>query len=146
VKVQELLAQSELINEGFWAISVNGSDTAGDLWGNCQDMMEHADYGMLDSPKLKLAAQAKLLLPVLKRALEDTETDSDPYNTHPTLNVAMVLVEKLKEQLAVSKPLREFGAKVAQQLKTEAEARQNQKHEYTVAMIRFAGELDKLTK
>lgn len=62
------------INEGFMNYSVGGSDSAADLWSNCIDK----------------------IVPVLKRGLKDRGNE---YNTTGPQNVAMILIEKLKNNI-----------------------------------------------
>jgi coenzyme F420-reducing hydrogenase alpha subunit len=81
--------ETEQINEGIMSYTVNGSDTAADLYGKCIDA----------------------LVPVLRKGLKEKGNE---YNTTGYENVAMVLLEKFKQDIKYSKlaPLaREVGKK-----------------------------------
>ena len=139
---------AELLTEGFSDFSVNGSDAASDLNFKAEEVAKRE--------KAKLKKQAGSLLPdnviaikvceavigALKTGLKDR---GNAYNTHGTLNVAMVMVEKWPQFRKLPK-WKQFAGEVAVTLEAEAKARKEQASEYTQHMYKFAKELEKLAK
>ena len=137
-------ANHKQLSEGFSGWTVDDSDNASDLWYHCQEAMEKLEVGtVLDSPKLRLAAEAKALIPILKREMREKGNE---YNTHGTLNVAMVALEHLKKHISMYHPLKSFIAEVASKLRQEAvKFKEKMGEEYIDQMQKFADKLDKLT-
>lgn len=116
-KLAGLPAKTEVLNEGFMDFSVSGSDSAADLW-----------YSVCN-------AAAK----TLKAGLRDKGNE---YNTHGTLNVGMILVEKFK---SLDGDLDKLGNEVKARLETEIEKMSGTSNKsYVSAMKRVLTKLENM--
>lgn len=149
MKVSQLFnSKKEVLAEGFWDFSVHGSDSAFDLVHRVKEAVKREkekikrQTGGIAPDNVILKAACISAIQQLKKAFRDK---GDQYNTHGTLNVAMIMVEEF-DQFRSLKMWKEFAAEVAEKLHAEAKARRSQKDEYTQEMYRFAKEVKKLAQ
>lgn len=106
--------------EGFMDYSVGGSDSAADLWHAVEKHIKKTKSAKTNSmmpEKVQLVVLADAMIEQLKIGLADK---GNAYNTHGTLNVAMILLEEVqKKYFAVSERLRKFTLEVANTLEKE---------------------------
>lgn len=120
--------KENLVTEGFMDFTVNGSDSAADLHAAALDAVEKH----------------------LRKGLKDK---GNAYNTHGTLNVAMILIEKYKDELNEYGHFHDLAVDVLNKLNDEIKEQQKRDKEnnrvsgdYLTAMQSFAKKLTSATK
>lgn len=137
---------AELLSEGFSGFSVSESDNAWDLNFQVEEAVEKkiADLkkktGDLLPNNVIAVKTCETAISVLKKGLKEK---GNAVNTHGTLNVAMIMVEKWP-QFRKLPAWKQFAGEVADKLEAEAKARREQGSEYTTEMYSFAAKLKKL--
>lgn len=136
---------SEILSEGFSDFTVGGSDNAADAHAAVKDALEKAEKNIRQNKMLPDAAVKLMLcreaIKELKKALKEK---GNAYNTHGTLNVAMILDEHF-HQFRKFGEWQEFAVSVAETLETEVKDR-NFNDNYTAAMRKLVPKLKKLGK
>lgn len=120
------LSEAQELNEGFMDFTVHGSDSAADL-----------HHEALDAAAKKLRAGLK--------------DKGNEFNTHGTLNVAMILVQRYAKEINGYSPIHDLAVDVHKKLKAEVEHEQAKNKanrriagDYLNAMEKIAKQLGKL--
>jgi len=140
---------SEIIVEGFAGFTVSKSDSAFDLSLDVKDALLIAKsrlddkYGSI-APKVVIDRElCKVAISALREGLRDK---GNAYNTHGTLNVAMVINEKHKEFRKI-KEWKQFAGEVCDLLKKELEGKfSSSSQDYMDAMSSLAKSLEEIAK
>ena len=112
---------TELLNEGFSGFSVGASDTAADLYDTVGTALKTAkkriekETGGMAPPAAVDTELCEIAIKELRKGLKD---EGNSYNTHGTLNVAMVMCEKYP-QFRKLKPWKTFAKQVSDKLVAE---------------------------
>ncbi len=140
---------AELLTEGFMSFTVGGSDSAADLQSDVEKAVKAAKAalkqktGSLLPDKVINSKLCDAAIEALKKGLKDP---GNTYNTHGTLNVAMIMHEEWR-QFRTLPQWKTFAGEVAAKLKSEVAARKAKPpSEYTREMANFAEHLEKLSK
>jgi hypothetical protein len=88
------------------------------LWDLLKASVKDHDYGMMDSPKLRRAVQAKIFLPIIEKWMDHPFAALDSKN----LALANILVNDIPNHLAVSPALRELGGRFLKKLEAQVAA------------------------
>lgn len=125
MKLLKSISEAVKLEEGFSGYRVISSDTAADCWGNCLDALATMLRKELNTSK-KQKKQSK-------------------YNTSGAVNVAMILLEKLKKDVAMSMDLEQLAKDTADQLLVEA-LDTSLAPAHIKQLGKFAAQLDALVK
>ena len=140
---------SEIILEGFAGFTVNDSDSAFDLSLDVKDAMEIAKsklddkYGSI-APKAAIDRElCKAAISALRKGLRDKGNE---YNTHGTLNVAMVMNEQYSGFRKIEE-WKQFAREVSDLLKKELKGKfSSSSQDYMAEMSSLAKSLEKFAK
>jgi hypothetical protein len=138
---QFLVTPTEQLREGFMGFSVGGSDSASDLEYTVTKAVKAAKAQIKKETggmAPKAGIEAELVDVIIKELEVGLKDKGNAYNTHGTLNVAMVMDEYYREYRRFP-AYNTFAKKVAAKLK--AEAKDRSANDYTEAMTDFADKL-----
>ena len=143
----------ELLREGFFDYSVDGSDSAWDLHHTVEQALEKAEKKIRQNQMVPdTAVQLLLCREAITQLKKGLKNKGNEYNTHGTLNVAMIIDERFSK-FRRFKEWKQFAAEVAAKLKAEVAERNQQSairaqgpSEYTQQMAYFANNLERLSK
>lgn len=139
---QFLVTPTDQLREGFMGFSVGGSDSASDLEYTVTEAVKKAKARIKKETggmAPKAGIEAELVDVIIKELEVGLKDKGNAYNTHGTLNVAMVMDEYYRDYRRF--PAYNALAKtVAAKLKAEV-AKRNGSDDYSEAMTNFATKL-----